>query len=169
MPKLSTTNEQAFPVLPDAAIQRVQKFGETKRFSAGDVLVAQGEPLERFFIVLDGEVTVEQKNGNDTNVVARHGRGEFFGEVNSLSGRPSLVAGIGAIDGTVHFLGRFDLQSLMQNDSELGEVFMRAFILRRIDLLSNHKGDVVILGSPNSGDTLRVRDSSPATATLTPS
>ena len=53
---------------------------------------------------------------------------------------------------------RADLQSLMQNDSELGELFMRTFILRRIELLATSTGDAVVLGSLNSGGTLRLRD-----------
>ena len=46
----------------------------------------------------------------------------------------------------------------MHDDSELGEVFMRAFILRRLELLASSVGDVVVIGSPNSRGTLRVRD-----------
>jgi thioredoxin reductase (NADPH) len=53
---------------------------------------------------------------------------------------------------------RADLKVLMQNDSELGELFMRAFILRRIELLASSSGDVAVLGSLNSAGTLRVRE-----------
>jgi CRP-like cAMP-binding protein len=60
MPKVTARNEQAFPVLTDIAIQRVRRYGMTQTFRAGDVLVTQGEALERFSVVLEGEVRIEQ-------------------------------------------------------------------------------------------------------------
>ena len=158
MLKTLPRNEQDSPILTHSATQRVQRYGVTQDFRAGDVLVAQGDSSERFFVVLEGEVRVEQSTRDGVQPIADHGKGEFFGEVNSLSGRPSLATGRATTDGKVHYLDRADLQNLMQNDGELGELFMRAFILRRIDLLANHRGDVIVLGSPNSGDTLRLRD-----------
>ena len=61
-------------------------------------------------------------------------------------------------NGQLVTIDRAKLQSLMQIDSELGELFMRAFILRRVDLLATSNGDTLVLGSNNSSGTLRIRD-----------
>jgi thioredoxin reductase (NADPH) len=50
-----------------------------------------------------------------------------------------------------------NLRKLIQTDAELSELFMRAFILRRMGLLETHQGDVLLIGSDDSPDMLRVR------------
>jgi thioredoxin reductase (NADPH) len=46
----------------------------------------------------------------------------------------------------------------VQADAELSEIFMRAFIYRRASLVTRGFGDVVMVGSAHSPDTLRVRE-----------
>jgi thioredoxin reductase (NADPH) len=146
------------PVLNEAALDRVRKHGQTATVAAGVTVVEQGEPMERFLVVLEGELAVQQSSRAGTTTVLTHEQGQFFGDVHSLSGRPSLVSGRMLTDGQIVTLDRANLQKLMQNDSELGELFMRAFILRRVDLLATTNGDAIVLGSNNSSGTLRIRD-----------
>jgi thioredoxin reductase (NADPH) len=154
MPK----NEQAFPTLDPSAIQRVMRYGTTSLVGEGAIVVEQGEPMEHFIVVVEGEAVVEMTSQNGTEVIATHGPGEFFGDVHLLSGRPSLVRGRMVKAGSIVTVKRADVKALMQNDTELGEIFMRAFILRRIELLASSSGDVAVLGSFNSAGTLRVRE-----------
>ena len=154
MPK----NKQAFPTLHPSAIERVMRYGTASVVSEGAILVEQGEPMEHFIVVVEGEAVVEMTGQNGTEVIATHGPGEFFGDVHLLSGRPSLVRGRMVKPGSIVTVKRADLKVLMQNDSELGELFMRAFILRRIELLASSAGDVAVLGSLNSAGTLHVRE-----------
>jgi thioredoxin reductase (NADPH) len=154
MPK----NEQAFPTLDPSAIQRVMRYGTSSLVGEGAIVVEQGEPMEHFIVVVEGEAVVEMTSQNGTEVIATHGPGEFFGDVHLLSGRPSLVRGRMVKAGSIVTVKRADVKALMQNDTELGEIFMRAFILRRIELLASSSGDVAVLGSFNSAGTLRVRE-----------
>ena len=75
-----------------------------------------------------------------------------------LSGRPSLVRARATEPGEVIELDRAQLMSLVQNDSELSDIFMRAFILRRVELIAHGFGDAVLLGSNHCGGTLRIRE-----------
>ena len=154
LPVASQTN----PVLDEAALTRIQKHGTSENVCANTIVVPQGAAMERFLVVMDGDLAVEQTSRNGMTHVLTHGPGQFFGDVHSLSGRPSLVSGRMLTDGRVVIVNRATLQSLMQADSELGELFMRAFILRRIDLLATSNGDTLVLGSNNSSGTLRIRD-----------
>ena len=154
----TTPESETNPVLTDAAMERIRKHGQTATYSAGVTVVEQGEPMERFLVVLAGELAVEQTSRAGTTQVLIHRQGQFFGDVHSLSGRPSLVAGRMLRDGQLITLDRVSLQTLMQSDSELGELFMRAFILRRVALLATSTGDAIVLGSNNSSGTLRIRD-----------
>jgi thioredoxin reductase (NADPH) len=48
--------------------------------------------------------------------------------------------------------------ALVQTDAELGEIMMRAFVLRRLELLAAGIGDVVLIGSIYLADTLRIKE-----------
>jgi thioredoxin reductase (NADPH) len=75
-----------------------------------------------------------------------------------LSGRPSLVRARATEPGEVIELDHAQLMSLVQNDSELSDILMRAFILRRVELIAHGFGDAVLLGSNHCGGTLRIRE-----------
>ena len=80
-----------------------------------------------------------------------HGPGQFTGEINMLSARRSLVRGRVTSDGSeLIVVDREDLRTLVQRDSELSEILMRAFILRRVALMAEGSQDLVLLGSRHS-------------------
>src|SRR5919199_177756 len=87
-----------------------------------------------------------------------HGPGEFTGEVNMLSGRRSLVRARATKVGKVIELDHQQMLGLIQTDAELGEILMRAFILRRVELIAAGVGDIVLVGSTYSAGTLRIRE-----------
>ena len=87
-----------------------------------------------------------------------HRRGEFTGEVNQLADRPSLVRGRALTACRVLTVPRRVMKGLIQTDPDLSETLLRAFILRRVALLSGHIGDALVLGSRHSAATLRVQE-----------
>jgi len=148
----------AFPTLSDTGLKKIAAYGLTECVAAGEVLVRQGAPMDQFLVVMDGSIEVDQTSGFGTEVIATHGPGEFFGDVHLLSGRPSVVRARMQTSGKVIRLTRAGLHALVQDDAGLSEVLLRAFILRRLELLSTKKGDAIILGSMNSFGTLRIRE-----------
>jgi thioredoxin reductase (NADPH) len=151
-------DRDAFPTLDASAIERVARYGTISQAAEGEILCEQGRPMEHFVVIVDGEADVELMTNHGTELVATHGPGEFFGDVHLLSGRPSLVRGRMTKAGRIVTVHRSALRALMQSDTALGELFMRAFILRRMELLASSTGDVVVLGSLNSAGTLRIRE-----------
>jgi thioredoxin reductase (NADPH) len=75
-----------------------------------------------------------------------------------LSGRPALVRARVNEPGEVIALDREHFLTLVQTDSELSELIMRAVILRRVELIAHGLGDVVLLGSNHCSGTLRVKE-----------
>ncbi len=149
---------QMFPVLSEAQIQRISSFGERRNMRAGEVLFEAGEQNTRFFVVLSGEIEVVRPIGDREERVVLHRAGQFTGEINMLSARRSLVRGRAVADGSVIAIERERLRAIVQRDSELSELLMRAFILRRVGLLSQADNELVLLGSPHSGATLRLKE-----------
>jgi thioredoxin reductase (NADPH) len=119
-------------------------------------------------VVTAGRVEVVQPSASSDTLVAVHQRGGFTGEVNMLTGRRTLVRSRAAEDGEVIELSRDQLLTFVQTDPQLGEIFMRAFILRRVELIASGIGDVVLIGSVHSRGTLRIREFLTVTGIPTP-
>ncbi len=149
--------EGMFPKLDQAQIARLMPLGQERHLAAGEIIFDQGDSEHGVFVVLSGSIElVSVVNGEET-MLAIHGPGIFTGEVNQLSGRRSLVRCRAHDASTLLEISRANLQHIMQNDAALGEVFLRAFILRRVYLITNSVGDAVLIGSSNSADTLRLK------------
>lgn len=149
--------ELMFPRLDDAEIARLSAFGERQQRQAGDVLYDQGDVTHGVFIVIEGSIEIVNVSTAGESVIRVLERGAFTGEVNQISGRRSLVRCRARETCTVLEIGRTSLQHLMQTDAGLGEMFLRAFLLRRGYLIAHSAGDALLIGSGYSSDTLRLR------------
>jgi thioredoxin reductase (NADPH) len=155
---LTTRRAQVFPVLTEAQLARVAAFGAEKTFAVGEIVFEQGESDVPFYVILDGKLEVVHPHGKLEDPVTVHGKGEFTGEVSLLTDRRSLVRGRALGPLRVLRVEHARLRSLIQTDPDLSELFMRAFILRRVALLTQGYGDVVVIGSRDSAATLRVQE-----------
>jgi thioredoxin reductase (NADPH) len=149
--------EQIYPTLTPGQLTRLTAHGRVRRVDAGEVLVQAGENASRLFIVVAGRIDVVRPSAADQLVVS-FGPGMFTGEATMLSGRPGLAQIRAGADGEVIEVRRDDLLAVIQTDGELSTIFMRAFILRRVELIARGVSDVVVLGSPHCQGTLRVRE-----------
>ncbi len=147
-----------FPTLDSAQIARVARYGKCHAVAAGDTLFEQGAEARSFFVVRSGSIEVVRDDGAASEVVTVHGPGQFSGDVHLLSGRRSVVRGRVREPGEVIELDRDSLRRLVQTDAELGEILMRAFILRRVELVQRGQGDAVLVGSNHSPGTLRIKE-----------
>jgi thioredoxin reductase (NADPH) len=148
--------EHVFPTLSDPQIARLASIGRERRLTDGEVLWDIGERSIAFYVVLEG--AVEILGGSPEQLVVVHEPGGFTGDVDMLSGRGTAVRA--RARGTTRLLeiGRDALQGLIKTDAELGEIFLRAFILRRVELIASGLGNVVIVGSRRASGTLRLQE-----------
>lgn len=112
----------------------------------------------RFFVVVTGQLNVLRLSEEIEEVVAICRPGMFTGELNALSGRRVLVSIRAAEESELIEIEREQLQALIQTDSELSNIFLRAFILRRLELIARGIGDTILVGSSHSLDTLRIKE-----------
>ncbi len=158
LPLTSSRVEQVFPTLTPAQIRRIAAHGHTRAMHRGEVLVEQGDSAVRFFVVVAGEVEVVRPSGTTETLITVFRPGQFTGEVNTLSGRRTLFRTRATKAGELIELDRQHMLALVQTDAELGEILMRAFILRRVELVAAGVGDVVLIGSTHSAGTLRIKE-----------
>jgi thioredoxin reductase (NADPH) len=150
---------QMFPRLSDAQMARLTRFGQRRKVEKGEIVFDQsGQASPDFFVVLSGAMEIVQPADGKEVLITVHLPGEFTGEVNMLSGRRSLVRARIVEAGELLVITPETLRKLVQSDADLSELLMRAFILRRVALISNSMGDTVLIGSAHSAATLRVRE-----------
>jgi thioredoxin reductase (NADPH) len=155
--KLSAPPEHVFPKLTSAQVARVGAHGRRRAVKGGEVLLEIGES-GRIFVVTAGSVETVRMVGDSEDIIVTHGVGSFTGEMAVLSGRRGLARTRAREDGEVIEVDRPRLMALVQTDSELSDILMRAFILRRLELIAMGASDVILLGSRHSAGTLRIKE-----------
>jgi thioredoxin reductase (NADPH) len=161
MPLVSTAPshaERLFPTLTSAQMSRVAARGQRRTIARGEVLVEVGDKSVPFFVVLSGEVQALRPTGASEVLIVAHGPGQFSGEAIMITGRRAIGRLRATEPGEVIQLDRAQLLALIQTDAELSEILMRAFMLRRLELIAHEFGDVVVIGSTHCAGTLRVKE-----------
>ena len=149
--------DRVFPTLTPEQLSRVAAHGRRRPTTPGEVLVEVGDRSVPVFVVVSGEIqSLRPTDRGETLIVTHHG-GQFSGEANMISGRRALARTRVNEPGEVIQLDHDALLALIQTDAELSEIMMRAFILRRQELIAGGLGDVVI-GSTHTAGTLRVKE-----------
>jgi thioredoxin reductase (NADPH) len=150
--------ERVFPTLTPEQLSRIAPHGRRRSTIHGDVLVEVGDKAVPVFVVISGELqALRPAESGDTLIVSLQAR-QFSGEANMISGRRALTRLRDSKAGEVIQLDREPLLALIQTDAELSEILMRAFMLRRLELIARHLGDVVVIGSAHCAGTLRARE-----------
>jgi thioredoxin reductase (NADPH) len=147
-----------FPTLTPAQIARIAAHGTKRSMTAGEVLVEPGARPAPFLVVLEGELQILRPSPDGDELIVTLGPGQFGGETNLMTGRPALIRARVGASGTVIHLDHDRLLALVQTDAELGQILLRAFILRRVELIARGYGDVIVIGSTHCAGTLRVKE-----------
>ena len=158
LPQTEARREHVFPTLTPEQMARVEKHGRVRHVKAGEVLTEAGTVADRFFLVKSGRLDVVGTSPEGELRIVSYQTGQFSGEVALLAGRHTLASIRATESGDIVEMDREELLALVQTDGQLSEIIMRAFILRRLELLNRKIGDVVVIGSEHCASTLRVRE-----------
>jgi thioredoxin reductase (NADPH) len=144
-----------FPTLSSEQVARIAPFAHERTFADGESVWDQGVRNNPLFVVIEGGIEIWS---GDERLVTTHQPGGFSGDVDLLSGRPAVVRARAHGKTRVLELPSERLRSLVQTDSNLMEIFLRAFILRRVALISQGAGAIALIGSRHSAGTLALRE-----------
>ena len=149
--------DQMFPALNTEQIARIAPLGEKLSWDDGALMFEQGKPGPGFFVVLSGWVRITNRDalGHD-RLVVEQGPGQFLAETGQLAGRPALVDGraVGAVEAIL--LTPEALRQLLIVDAGIGEMVMRALILRRVSLIQSGGGGPILVGPASMPDLVRL-------------
>ena len=148
----------AYPRLDEAGIAALAPLGRRRRVQPEEVLFREGDRDCQFFVVLAGMVaSVEGYGTAEENVISVHGRGRFLGELSLLTGEGSYYTAVAAEEGEVLAVPAGRLRELVARDQGIGDLILRAYLIRRSILIGLGAG-LRIIGSRYSPDARRVRD-----------
>lgn len=149
---------QIFPRLSHEMATRIAAFGKEESLGKGTLIFERGERSVDFFLVLEGNIEIFDLDAKGKpNVFTSHSERQFTGELDLFNDRQILVSGRAGIDSRVVRIKRADFRRLITSEPDIGELVMRALILRRVGLIRHTQGGVVLIGPGHGGDTLRLQ------------
>jgi thioredoxin reductase (NADPH) len=161
---MSTTDpreHQRFPILEAAQIATARRFasGPEAHFAPGQALYGIGDHDAPAWLVLEGAIAVTRRDGLSREApITTHRAGQFSGEVNQLAGRASIATGRAGPQGcTALPFDAAHLRALMVGSADIGEIVMRALILRRVSLIEEGGAGTILIGVPGSADVVRLQ------------
>ena len=157
-PLPGSSPDEMFPALAAEQQARLLTHGRIRKVASGEIVVELNQQPTTVFVVVDGKLEAVRVTDNREEVFAICGPGMFTGELNLLSGRRALARIRAAEPSELIAIERESLLNVVQTDSELSDIFLRAYILRRLQLIARGIGDLVLIGSSHSLDTFRIKD-----------
>ncbi len=148
---------QTFPHLTAEMTARVAAYGVVETLPVGTTLFERNQRSVDFFVLLDGaiEVFVNGEQG-EVRTITTHDAGQFTGELDLFNDRQTLVSARTLVECRVARLARPAFRRLVDNESDIGEIIMRAFILRRVGLVIHEAGGATIIGPMHDASLSRI-------------
>jgi thioredoxin reductase (NADPH) len=146
------------PVLTPAQIDRIRPFAKPRQVDEAEVLYRPDDDTPPVFVVVSGAIRILAVMAGEERTVTTYEAGQFSGEMIMIAGRRSIYKCQVVRAGALLELSAVNLRTLIGKDAELSDIFMKAFLARRISLQETGQGNVVVLGSRYSANTLAVRE-----------
>lgn len=148
---------QTFPRLSREMAARVARYGSEERFAAGAPIYSRGDRGVDFFFILAGSVEVfDVDEHSQPQVFLVWRTRQFTGELTLFNDREVLVNARTGEPSRLLRVKRADFRRLVSTEADIGEIVMRAFILRRVSLIRQVHGGVIVVGPTHTADTLRI-------------
>lgn len=149
---------QTFPRLTPEMAARIALYGTEEGLPQGTLVFERGQRGVDLLFVLDGSIEIFDTDEHGRHhVLTTHGMRQFTGEMDLFNDRRILVSGRAGADSRVVRIKRPDFRRLVSTEPDIGEIMMRAFILRRVGFIQHAQGGVVLIGQGHGGDTLRLQ------------
>ena len=161
MSLIETRGHQMFPVLEPAQIETAKRFasGPARQFAPGEAIYKPGQQRVPMWLVLKGAIKVVRQDAlNHEAPIIVLGAGQFSGEISQLAGRGALASAEAGPEGcTALPFEAAHVRALLIGSAEVGEIVMRAFILRRVALIEEGGVGSVLIGEPASREVVRLQ------------
>lgn len=148
--------DQIMPRLTREQIEQAQAFGSEEDVPVGTVLFERGDRSVDFFVVLTGEIDIYEQTLDGERRITTLGPSQFTGEADLLNAREVLVGARTLVDSRLIRIPRTRVRAFLASSPRIGEIVMRASILRRVGFMTHDQAGPLLIGSPTDGRTLRM-------------
>ena len=144
------------PVLDEAQLEVLRRYGREHDMAAGDVLFAAGDVTYDLFVVLAGEVRIIERHGQPgETVITKYGRSQFLGEIGLLTGQRAYLSAVVSTAGRVLRVPLEQVRLVMAQELSLSELILRTFLLRH-SILTGLGSGLTLIGSRFDPGTRRL-------------
>src|SRR6202789_1908896 len=150
--------ELAFPRLTEEMVERLRPYGREETLPKDLLLFTPGDRQVDMFVVLDGEIVISlPASDGETKIIAHHRRFDFSGELNLLNSQGSLVEARTVTESRILRIGRSELRRVMRAEGDIANLITQATIWRRIGILGETTGGIVLLGHSGDAETTELQ------------
>jgi len=146
------------PVLNSEQIERIRVVSKLRSVQHGEILYNQNDPTPPVFVVLSGQIQILALAAGSEKIVTTYSAGQFSGELVMISGRRSIYRCRAIEEGVLLQISARELRILIEKDAELCDIFMMTYLERRLLLRERGEGNVVVIGSLYSSNSLAIRE-----------
>jgi thioredoxin reductase (NADPH) len=148
---------QTYPHLNRDMMERIAAYGGEEVLPAGTLLFERGQRSIDFFVLVEGSIEMFDYDRRQPHVFVTLEPRQFTGELHLFNGRQVLVSGRTGSQSRVIRIRPPDFRRLTAGEPDIGEIIMRAFVLRRMGLIRHATGGAILIGPSHAADTLRLR------------
>lgn len=142
--------------LEETHVAAMRKVGVVTRKRAGEMVQASGAATDEFHYVIAGELEAVDPRTDARMGDATLGPGQFFGDLQFLSGGKSLAGARAVVDSEVLCVPRDAVLQLMSDMPEMSDIIVTVLAARRRRALEASDSALTLLGAEESVDIRRV-------------
>ena len=137
-------------------LEAMRELGTERQYAAGDVITPVGQRMDRFMLLLDGEVDIVNPFTGQNLIAGALKTGQFLGELNFLNGGSATLPARAAVDTLMLEVPRPAMLELMAKIPELGDHVITVFAARRRLQIEEHRSAVTVIGADKDPAVQRV-------------
>src|SRR5260370_3226654 len=153
-----TADDAAFPTLDDVDLATLRRFGRVESVGQGRFRRGAGDVRRDFHAVVSGSIEVVVRIDGREQLLRRHQRGGFLGELSLLTGQRTYVEARMAEAGELIIVPQEAFRRMIATEPELSDTLLRAFVSRRTAMNAMPASPLRIIGSTFSPESLRLRE-----------
>ncbi|NAY91872.1 FAD-dependent oxidoreductase [Muricauda sp. JGD-17] len=146
-----------FPELTARQIGILKTYGKIESYGEATRIFTLGDLQYDFFVVMAGEVTIEDPY-NDNKLIVAHQKNEFTGDSGMLSNRGAQFHAVAQPNTCVLRITPKRLKEAISKHSDISDMLLNAFLLRQETVLTEFEGGIKLVGSGTSKETYAIRD-----------
>lgn len=144
--------------LDDSHVAALREAGTSRSYAAGEMIVRQGDPMDRFTFVEDGEIEVVDPFTEERMLPSAIGPGQYMGEISFLSGGAWTLPMRAARDTRVVEVEREKMLALMSQIPEMSDIIIGVFAARRRRQLDAGDTSLILIGEEKSPSVRQIAE-----------